>query len=752
MGVYNRKLFFNRGGQVNGRGTGITSGLAQHVQRFQTGGTVDPMAKARQVFNASLMSGKSKQPGNIGSILDILGQSMGTASQFMPDPKGADEYFWAYNTSTGRYERVTEATFNPEVHTKDAPAGDSKPTSWQEYALTDSTPTSDEYAAWLDRNKKDESKPTSYQEYALTDSTPTEDEYAAWLDRNEGGADTEPNSYKEYKRTTDTPTAAGYKIFLDRNESGADKPNSYKEYELTTTDPSPKGYDNWLKAKNKPVSWQEYALTTDSPTQDGYTKYLKGDDKTLWSNPTDVDALQIDSENKFTIPVKLTRSFKDGQFEYRDIDNNIIASGQFKLTPAPGTDTDQNWMEQDVLLQNKTDEKDVIKGLRTFDRESGTLKYLTTTGEKIDMANYNDITASGEAKEKAKETIGGSISIEGINGGEPFHADFIQRGTELLWLDTREGSGTNGQYIPVSSIDGLLKADPQEKKYIETPDDILARIDAEKDMDIKYDLAKTYIVAVQQEYDKNKKAVLDYQQLLNFVDQSTSGSYADQRLGLMRFLETFGFADIAPDLYEEFKEAIDGGQTPSTEIVLAMSKQGTLAKALGWNQQLNQSELGLLVDSGNQIYLTKEGQKLLALTNKRIAEIKAETYEVYLKSKANGDNSLKSEQKMVAFQREQYDEFLNDPAIKQAIEVVKSYENVGGKDFFSNIGEKQFTDEEVINMGEAYKDGRVVFGGFPDAETGNFTYLDGTTDQMANKSKPVYYVYREDGSYFAYQF
>ena len=59
MGVYNRKLFFNRGGQVNGRGTGITSGLAQPVQRFQTGGTVDPMAKARQVFYAGLMSGKS---------------------------------------------------------------------------------------------------------------------------------------------------------------------------------------------------------------------------------------------------------------------------------------------------------------------------------------------------------------------------------------------------------------------------------------------------------------------------------------------------------------------------------------------------------------------------------------------------------------------------------------------------------------------------------------------------------------------
>ena len=48
MSVYNRKLFFNRGGQVKARGTGITSGLTQPVQKLQDGGPViDPMAKAR---------------------------------------------------------------------------------------------------------------------------------------------------------------------------------------------------------------------------------------------------------------------------------------------------------------------------------------------------------------------------------------------------------------------------------------------------------------------------------------------------------------------------------------------------------------------------------------------------------------------------------------------------------------------------------------------------------------------------------
>ena len=92
MSVYNRKLFFNRGGQVNARGTGITSGLAQPVQKFQEGGNViDPMAKARQAFYSGLMSGRSKSAGPIGSFIDVVGQASGAATQFLPDPKEAGE-------------------------------------------------------------------------------------------------------------------------------------------------------------------------------------------------------------------------------------------------------------------------------------------------------------------------------------------------------------------------------------------------------------------------------------------------------------------------------------------------------------------------------------------------------------------------------------------------------------------------------------------------------------------------------------
>jgi len=192
MSVFRRKLF-NRGGYAH-RGTGITSGLDTPRRGLVTGpggyaGLKPEMVEPWMTFMGNLASGKSYKTG-FGGAMDILGQATTATAPVLGKAIAAGrkegKYFWAYNTTTHRYERVTEATFNPEIHTKDAPEAvtDTKPTSYQEYALTDDTPTKEEYGVWLDRNKKDESKPTSYQEYALTTETPTKTGYAVWLDRN----------------------------------------------------------------------------------------------------------------------------------------------------------------------------------------------------------------------------------------------------------------------------------------------------------------------------------------------------------------------------------------------------------------------------------------------------------------------------------------------------------------------------------------------------------------------------------------
>jgi hypothetical protein len=75
MGVLNRNMF-NRGGYAH-RGTGITSGLAQPIQKFQKGGLSkkDIYRPAWMSLFGGMMSGKSLQ-GGFGGAMDILGQSV----------------------------------------------------------------------------------------------------------------------------------------------------------------------------------------------------------------------------------------------------------------------------------------------------------------------------------------------------------------------------------------------------------------------------------------------------------------------------------------------------------------------------------------------------------------------------------------------------------------------------------------------------------------------------------------------------
>ena len=108
MSVYNRKLFFNRGGQVSARGTGITDGLA--IPKYEHGGMhtqedffeqnkemlskyYQPQESQSRLKSASpallalgsaLLSGKSYQ-GGLGGALEILGGATEKATPYFDD-------------------------------------------------------------------------------------------------------------------------------------------------------------------------------------------------------------------------------------------------------------------------------------------------------------------------------------------------------------------------------------------------------------------------------------------------------------------------------------------------------------------------------------------------------------------------------------------------------------------------------------------------------------------------------------------
>jgi hypothetical protein len=74
------------------------------------------MNQYRQAVYSGLMSGRSRSPGTIGSFVDILGQSLGAANPLLPTQDTTekdDDTYWAYNTATKTYDRVTDETFKP---------------------------------------------------------------------------------------------------------------------------------------------------------------------------------------------------------------------------------------------------------------------------------------------------------------------------------------------------------------------------------------------------------------------------------------------------------------------------------------------------------------------------------------------------------------------------------------------------------------------------------------------------------------
>ena len=66
MNVYNRKLFFNRGGQVSARGTGITSGLVP--VKMHAGGAVGHLHRDEISGTGSLLNDNVRTPEEIDAI------------------------------------------------------------------------------------------------------------------------------------------------------------------------------------------------------------------------------------------------------------------------------------------------------------------------------------------------------------------------------------------------------------------------------------------------------------------------------------------------------------------------------------------------------------------------------------------------------------------------------------------------------------------------------------------------------------
>ena len=651
MSVYNRKLFFIRGGQVKARGTGITSGLVQPVQKFANGGQViDPMNQYRQAVYSGLMSGRSRSPGTVGSFLDILGQSLGAANPLLPtqDTAKEDEYFWAYNTSTNTYDRVTDDTFISGVHTKEEPK---KPDT--------------------SKDKKD---------FAEIDILLKDDE----------GAYTVPSK--------------GFRFANETDES-----------------------INHVNMAGQTLNAGDFIYASDLDTE-----------KNRWKLDNDFTVNMKDGSGEKIV----TRTWDkiNNQFKFLDQDNNEIDGALFDFIDDPDKGIDARWKSKRVDLISKEDPSKIVQAIRSYNEADKKFVYENLMGETMDMSLYNEKETPKEIKEQtSKSQIEGTIKFKGEDSKK---ADFIQQGNNVFYLSKGEGGTAIGEPILVSELKNVEDYDliPTVQKTVPTIGDKIAELDAEKDLALKYEMAGPVLKDFVNKGIGVNKRIADYKVYSDLAANSTSGSFADERNAFMRLLDTVGYKQFDADGYAKIADVLKTGGVASTEAVNAFFKNNVLLDALGWSQQLNRSELGLLFDVNPAIALSKVGQTLLAETNIANAEIEQEIAQ-YINDNFATKNSLVLYQEVIELQNKLYDDFLERPKISQALEQVKEYEQIGDSKFFANLGVIELDDGTLVNMKDAYKKERIIFAGYPDPETGIFIDAAGEEQDFSiSPNKPVYYV------------
>ena len=257
------------------------------------------------------------------------------------------------------------------------------------------------------------------------------------------------------------------------------------------------------------------------------------------------------------------------------------------------------------------------------------------------------------------------------------------------------------------------------------------------------------------------------------IDQATTGSFADQRSGIVRFLETFNVDELSPGPYNAIKDALNANSTVATEFLNAAAQKAFINNAQEYDDRLNQTEVGKLAAADFSVGLSAEGQKLLIDINKAQSEIFVEGGDLARLLAAGPSGIERALEKYPALTRDMITPFLqedgsmrlfdvtnianeyvtnrlvnfgNSEEIKARIESALNIKPVGDAAFFTNLENRKTKSGHVFNPGDAFKANQIQFAGYP--KDGQFEY-DGRSETGLNNSKPVYvYEYEKGGKQF----
>jgi hypothetical protein len=476
-------------------------------------------------------------------------------------------------------------------------------------------------------------------------------------------------------------------------------------------------------------------------------KVIRDEESVNWSNPTDV---KVQLDNGITTDAVRTFNPADNVFSW------TIPGRAEKLTPGSfkqiDDGSDGSWTgATEVELLKKGDESGkTVDAIRVLDNNE--FKFINpATNSPYNMDMYNVLT-DDLTKNKVQETLDGEITFN----GEKKNVDFVETDQGLKILDFRSTINNQpnpdfGKMVDINEIDGLTSFNVKPKKEILSVEEELAKLEGEKDIEAQNKIASTIAETITSAGLKANSVIQNTQDSLALLETSADGSFIEGRTGFVRLLKTFNVDKALPDLYKTVEDfALQGGNLPSTETSIALAKQLTLGRATEWNQQLNNTEVGLLIDAGPQVGLTKEGQRLLLETNLFNAQVNKDAYNLYNDLVLNQSKTNVEAVKLVNdFRNKKYQEYADQT--KDRIQEVLNYKSVRDKSFFAQQKDIRIVGEDV-NLEQSYEDGKLSFAGYPDAD-GIFRITKKNGDviekRVLRKDLPVYFYYHTNGKVYA---
>ena len=503
-----------------------------------------------------------------------------------------------------------------------------------------------------------------------------------------------------------------------------------------------------LRTFNKNENSFVYQTTAGDPIDAETTpfKVIRDEEPINWSNPTDVKVLL---DNGIKTDAVRTFNPADNVFSW------TIPGQAEKLTPGTfkqiddGSDGSWTGATQVELLKKGDESGGTVDAIRVLDDDE--FKFINpVTNSPYNMAMY-DVLTDDLTKNKVQETLDGVITID----GKEKNVDFVETDQGLKILDFRptidnKPNPNFGKMVDINEIDGITSFNVKPKKEILSVEEELKKLEGEKDIETKNKIASNIAETITSAGLKANSVIQNTQDALALLETSADGSFIEGRTSFVRLLKTFGVDTALPDLYKTVEDfALQGGNLPSTETSIALAKQLTLGRATEWNQQLNNTEVGLLIDAGPQVGLTKEGQRLLLETNLFNAQVNKDAYNLYNDLVLNQNKTNVEAVKLVNdFRNKKYQEYAKQT--KDRIQEVLNYKSVRDKSFFAQQKDITIVGEDV-NLEKAYEDGQLAFAGYADAD-GIFRITKKNGDvieqRVLRKDLPVYFYYHTNGKVY----